>query len=274
MELNNLLRILPILPLLVLSSCLSDAGPQTQEVSPEPADIVIADFEGPDYGDWKVSGKAFGPRPARGTLPNQRKVTGYEGRGLVNSFFGGDNSKGVLVSPPFKIERRYMNFLIGGGRDKRKLHIRLIVDEKKVRSATGPGGDENLAWKTWDLSKLQGKQARIRIVDKKTGGWGHINIDHIVQSNKEFEVKLEDYTRSISLTKRYLHFPVKHKASKRLLKVQIGGKSVREFDIEIAEGEVDYWVFLDTQEAGSVRSGAAPATSLRESSPRILAWNR
>ena len=28
-------------------------------------DILIADFEGPDYGAWKVTGKAFGPGPAR-----------------------------------------------------------------------------------------------------------------------------------------------------------------------------------------------------------------
>ena len=246
------LRILLIIPLLALSSCLSVTGPQTQEVSPGPADILIADFEGPDYGDWKVTGKAFGPGPARGTLPNQMKVTGYEGKGLVNSYFGRDDSKGMLVSPPFKIERRHLNFLIGGGMDRKRLTIKLVVDGKTVHSATGPnarsGGSEELEWKTWDLSKLQGKQARIRIADRKTGGWGHINIDHIVQSNKEFEVKLEDYTRSIRLTERYLHFPVKHKASKRLLKVQIGGKSVREFDIEIAESEVDYWVFLDTRE--------------------------
>lgn len=25
-------------------------------------DIVVADFEGPDYGDWQATGEAFGPR--------------------------------------------------------------------------------------------------------------------------------------------------------------------------------------------------------------------
>ena len=48
-------------------------------------DILIADFEANDYGDWKVEGKAFGDRPAKGTLEDQMQVTGFEGKGLVNS---------------------------------------------------------------------------------------------------------------------------------------------------------------------------------------------
>ena len=42
-------------------------------------DVVIADFEGEDYGSWKVEGQAFGNGPAQGTLPNQQKVSGFEG---------------------------------------------------------------------------------------------------------------------------------------------------------------------------------------------------
>jgi hypothetical protein len=52
-------------------------------------DILIADFEGTTYGNWKVTGEAFGPGPARGTLPGQMTVEGFKGKGLVNSFFKG-----------------------------------------------------------------------------------------------------------------------------------------------------------------------------------------
>src|SRR5216684_2674118 len=55
----------------------------------EDADIVFADFEGETYGDWKTTGTAFGKGPARGALPGQMPVTGFRGRGLVNSFHGG-----------------------------------------------------------------------------------------------------------------------------------------------------------------------------------------
>ncbi len=59
-------------------------------------DILVADFEGPDYGDWKATGEAFGPGPARGTLPDQMDVSGFEGKGLVNSFYKGDGTTGTL----------------------------------------------------------------------------------------------------------------------------------------------------------------------------------
>src|SRR5262245_38840670 len=77
-------------------------------------DILIADFEGPDYGAWKTTGTAFGAGPAKGSLPNQMPVSGYLGNGLVNSYLGGDAATGTLTSPSLKIERPFLNFLIGG----------------------------------------------------------------------------------------------------------------------------------------------------------------
>src|SRR6185436_3140407 len=67
-------------------------------------DILIADFEGDTYGSWKTTGEAFGPGPARGTLPGQMPVDGFKGKGLVNSFYKGDDTKGTLTSPEFTIE--------------------------------------------------------------------------------------------------------------------------------------------------------------------------
>jgi hypothetical protein len=153
----------------------------------ERADLLIADFEGKDYGDWKTTGEAFGPGPAPGTLPGQMPVSGYKGKGLVNSFYGGDRSTGTLISPPLTIDRKYINFLIGGGKHPGETCINLLLDGKVVRTATGPndqpGGSEHLDWHTWDVSDLAGKMVVIQIVDQHTGGWGHINIDHIVQSD-------------------------------------------------------------------------------------------
>src|SRR3954467_1598529 len=77
--------------------------------------ILIADFEGSDYGAWKVTGTAFGSSPAHGNLPNQMAVGGFQGEGLVNSFNGGDDATGTLTSPPFKVQRKFITFLIGGG---------------------------------------------------------------------------------------------------------------------------------------------------------------
>ncbi len=150
-------------------------------------DIVIADFEGQDYGEWTVTGEAFGSGPARGTLPQQQRVSGFEGKGLVNTFFGQDRTTGTLTSPELAIQRKYINFLIGGGRYPGKTCMNLLVDGKVVRTATGPngapGGSERLQLCTWDVSEFAGKRTRIQIVDQATGGWGHVNVDQIVQSN-------------------------------------------------------------------------------------------
>jgi len=104
--------------------------------------IVLADFEGKDYGEWKVEGEAFGKGPARGTLPKQQKVSGFRGKGLVNTFLGGDAPHGKLTSPAFTIERNFISFLIGGGSHAGKTCINLLVDGKVVRTATGKDNEQ------------------------------------------------------------------------------------------------------------------------------------
>src|SRR5258706_8430400 len=108
-------------------------------------DALLADFEGKDYGAWVATGTAFGPGPARGTLPNQMPVSGFLGKGLVNSYLGGDAATGTLISPPFTIERKALNFLIGGGRHPGETAINLLIDGKRVRTATGRDS-EQLEW--------------------------------------------------------------------------------------------------------------------------------
>ncbi len=209
-------------------------------------DILIADFEGSSYGDWEVTGEAFGPGPARGTLPNQMKVSGYEGNALVNSYYKGDGTTGTLTSPDFVIRRRYINFLVGGGMHPGRTCINLLVDGRAVRTATGPndrpGGSERLDWHSWDVGELVGKTARIQILDKSTGGWGHINVDHIYQSDHKVQA---EKNRTILLEKRYLNLPVKNGAPKRRMRLIIDGLTVREFEIELADAEPDFWVFMD-----------------------------
>ncbi len=212
-------------------------------------DLLIADFEGPDYGRWTVEGEAFGPGPAAGTLDRQMNVSGYRGKQLVNSFFRGDGTTGTLTSPPFKIERKLINFLIGGGGYENETYICLLVDGKAVRTATGPntapGGSEALQWQSWDVSDLAGKTAVIKIVDARTGGWGHINVDHIVQSNRAMTLPPEKLQNTILLEKQFLNLPVKNGAAKRRLELLVDGEAVRAFDIELAPDEPDWWAPME-----------------------------
>jgi sucrose-6-phosphate hydrolase SacC (GH32 family) len=212
-------------------------------------DILIADFEMDTYAPWAVTGEAFGARPARGTLPGQMPVNGFRGKGLVNSFFDGDDTTGALESPEFRIERKYITFLIGGGKNHQKLALQLLVDGRVVRSATGPnekpGGSEELAPEFWNVSEFAGQAAVLRIVDNATGGWGHINVDHIVQTGTKPKGFLTDAERAFTAPARYLHIPIQNGAVKRVVTLLVDGKPVVRNDIELADGQPDWWAPMD-----------------------------
>jgi uncharacterized protein (DUF608 family) len=178
------------------------ATPEFGEDAPNPRPaILLHDFEGETYGDWVATGDSFGSGPASGTLANQNRVTGFVGRRLVNTYISGDGTTGTLTSPTFTVLRKFINFKIGGGNHPGQECMNLLVDGKIARSATGLN-DERLLWDTWDVSEFAGKQAQLMIVDTATGGWGHINIDHIemadtVRSRDEVNVRRGDPNRDV-----------------------------------------------------------------------------
>lgn len=167
-----------------LTAVYMDAVPGEGRKDPRP-ERVIADFEGETYVGWRAEGEAFGAGPAKGTRPHQNPVTGFEGRGLVNSFVEGENTAagdratGRLTSEPFEIDRDYLLFLIGGGNHRGQTCMNLLVDGKVVRTATGRA-EERLTPHGWDVREFAGKRGVLQIVDAARGGWGHINVDRIV----------------------------------------------------------------------------------------------
>ena len=212
-------------------------------------DIVVADFEGPTYGLWKVTGAAFGSGPAQGKLPGQMAVDGFKGKGLANSFFQGDDSTGALHSPEFTIERKFISFLMGGGKHPGKACMNLRVDGKVVRSATGPngvaGGSEALAQESWNVSEFIGKMATLEILDTVRGGWGHITVDHIVLTDKKPPGLLANAQRYFRVNQRYLNIPIQNGAPRRVVSLLVDGKLVVRNDIELAPGKPDWWAPME-----------------------------
>lgn len=173
-------------PLANATALVMSADPAKDEfaedvVNPRPC-IALAQFEGGTYGAWQSTGEAFGPGPASGTLPDQNPVTGFVGQGLVNTFFKGDDTKGTLTSPEFTIQRRFINFKIGGGNHAGKTCVDLLVDGRTVRTAAGLNS-EHLLWDAWLVEEFEGQKATIVIRDEMTGPWGHINVDEIEQGD-------------------------------------------------------------------------------------------
>jgi fructan beta-fructosidase len=240
-------------------------------------DILIADFEAPGYGDWKATGTAFGSGPAAGALPGQMAVEGYHGRSLVNTFHQGDGSTGTLTSPPITLQRKFLSFLIGGGKNPEHLALTLLVNGQVVRRATGPndqpGGSEALAPDAWDVSDLLGQSAVIQIIDQATGGWGHVNVDHLVQTDRPPPRTLHQVRREIPIERRYLHFPIKNGPTRRVTTL-VDGKVVVRNDMALADREPDWWAFMDvgewkgktvTIEVDSLRDDSKALTAIEQS---------
>ncbi|NQU25591.1 MAG: hypothetical protein HQ567_30260 [Candidatus Nealsonbacteria bacterium] len=150
-------------------------------------DVPFDDFESGTYQKWIAEGTAMGRRPSKvGEIYHPQAMQGHQGRYLVDSLGPRDEydkPTGKLVSKPFRIQRAYVNLLIGGGNHPGKTCLNLLVDGKVVRTATGDN-TEQLRRKEWNVRDLVDREAVLEIVDDHTGGWGHVMVDEIVQSDR------------------------------------------------------------------------------------------
>ena len=219
-------------------------------------DILLADFEGDDWGGWTAEGTAFGTGPARGALPGQAEVTGYVGDGYASSFHGGDPVLGRLISPPFTVERRYLSFLIGGGRhtyygnnDPGYVAVNLVQDGHVVRTAPRsqwePDGSDHLAWDWFDLADLEASQVHVEIVDQHTGPWGHIMVDQIAQTDTP-PLPLPTFAeRRFRAEHRFMNLPVGMRSPFREIQLTGGGRTLASNTVCLAPGDPDFWVPVD-----------------------------
>ena len=144
----------------------------------EPPGVLIDDFEGNNYGSWTKTGDAFGIGPSAPTTV----AAGFLGNRFVYSFSPDNSSQGKLVSADFVIQKKYISFLIGGGYHPNNAYVKLVINGQAMRSSTGMNEDI-MKWRNWDVSSWVGQTAHIEIIDSATLAWGHINIDHIIQSD-------------------------------------------------------------------------------------------
>jgi uncharacterized protein (DUF608 family) len=156
--------------------------------------VVLADFEGGDYGDWTVTGEAFGAKPATRADSKAGAAHGFRGQGWAGSEIEGDKSRGKLTSPPFLVSRKYLNFLLGGGPHAGQACMNLLVDGKVVRTATG-FKEDRLAWHCWDVTEFEGQPGQLAIVDRtESRSWGHVLVDQIELSDEPAPIdQLDDF---------------------------------------------------------------------------------
>jgi fructan beta-fructosidase len=146
------------------------------------SDLPIGQFGSTNFGNWKAVGTAFSSGPVSDNLLPSLGIENARDGSVVSSKVTGDAATGTLTSPRFKIKRKYISFLISGGDYDRDTCLNLIINGKIVKSATGWRSDR-LVPASWDVSRYLGRAARVQIVDSAMGDWGHINVDHIIQTD-------------------------------------------------------------------------------------------
>ena len=179
------------------------------------SEIVIADFDSPTYKDWKATGDAFSHGPADATLAAKLELENFQGKGVATTKIDGDKPTGTLTSPPFTIQRRYISFLISGGNYEHTTCLNLLIDGKVVKSATG-ANSIHLTPASWDVSRWMGQTAQLRIVDEATGDWGHIDVDHIVQTTKPQRLPVTTEPLYQELFRPQFHFTARQWTTDRL----------------------------------------------------------
>lgn len=88
----------------------------------------------------------------------------------------GNGPQGTLTSSAFVIRGTSILFLLGGGCDRFRVYVELLVDGMRAKRSTG-NCDDTMQPHHWNVSTLQGRSAKIRIVDASSDDWGHINVD-------------------------------------------------------------------------------------------------
>jgi fructan beta-fructosidase len=68
--------------------------------------------------------------------------------------------------------------------------VNLLVDGEVVRTATG-SNSEQLDWTAWNVDDLIGESAQIQVVDRNTGGWGHILADNFAFADQPAQSVLQ-----------------------------------------------------------------------------------
>ncbi len=149
---------------------------------------LFTDFDKPNFGDWFVTGEAFGTQPtANGHWDAQSKNGATYPAGMADGTRYSKKLHGVLRSPTFEIHSNAIWYRIKGENVK----IRLIIDGFVMDVYNGllfRGASINVNTKgefQWvqqagDIHRYKGHRAHIEIIDQ---GGGYAVVDKVVFGN-------------------------------------------------------------------------------------------
>jgi putative membrane-bound dehydrogenase-like protein len=139
------------------------------------------DFETGTLADWTAEGDAFRGQPVEGDAVHRRRGdmhSRHAGRFWIGTYdVGGDPPRGTLTSVPFRVTRPFASFLVGAGSHAGTCVELVRKDSGKVVFRASGDDTEDMERVVADLTEHLGKEIVIRLVDRETVGWGHVNFD-------------------------------------------------------------------------------------------------
>ncbi|MBN9692129.1 MAG: dehydrogenase [Verrucomicrobia bacterium] len=141
-------------------------------------------FETGDLTDWTATGTAFQGQPVRGDLVKARRAdmsSTHAGEYWIGGYEKvGDDPKGTLTSRSFKVTQPWASFRFAAGAwPETRLEL---VDAGSSNVFFKISGTENETLRpvVVDLKDRVGQEIFIRLVDDRSGHWGHLNFDEFV----------------------------------------------------------------------------------------------
>lgn len=154
--------------------------------SSERPDIIFDNFESGTFDKWNKQGIAFLRPISKDSVADS--IQNIRGNFFAYSVFEGTGlnyGQGKLVSYPFKINRKYIHFLVAGGNHTTRQCVNLVINNKVVRVATG-ANDKIFRNHIWNVDELQGQEAVIEVVDAMATEYDGTLIPHILVDDFTF----------------------------------------------------------------------------------------
>jgi putative membrane-bound dehydrogenase-like protein len=174
---------LGILLFLLGSAFLADTREPPEGVLPVGADgkPLNLDFETGTLKDWTAEGDTFKGQPIKGDTVHPRRAdmkSRHQGQYWIGTYeIDGDRPQGTLTSVAFKVTHPWASFLVGGGPHESTCVELVNKETGKVFHRASGLEEEDMRREVVDLKPLLGKEIFLRLVDKHSGHWGHVNFD-------------------------------------------------------------------------------------------------
>ena len=154
-------------------------------------------FESGDLRDWTATGTAFQGQPVKGDAVAARRAdmkSAHVGDSWVGGYEKvGDDPKGTLTSAPFRVTQPWGSFRMAGG-PWPETRVELVdTATGKVFFKVSGTESETLRPVVVELKGLVGKEIQVRLVDERSGHWGHLNFDDF-RLHSERPVLENEYT--------------------------------------------------------------------------------